>query len=256
MNITVLGCSGGISSGLRTTAMLVDDDILIDAGTGVGDLSMEQLVRIDHIFVTHSHLDHITSIPFLLDTVMGYRVLPVTLHALAETIEVLKTHIFNWKIWPDFNAIPDEQQPLLQYREISLGETTTIKDRHITALPANHVVPAVGYRLDSGRNSLVFSGDTTSCEVFWDEVNKIENLKYLIIETAFGDDEIELARVSKHLCPVMLLSELARLERQAEVFITHLKPGEDEAIMHEIAGSAAKPSFIPQQLQIGTIFKL
>jgi ribonuclease BN (tRNA processing enzyme) len=234
MKITVLGCSGGISSGLRTTAMLVDDDILIDAGTGVGDLSMEQLVRVDHIFVTHSHLDHTTSIPFLLDTVMGYRVLPVTLHALAETIEILKTHIFNWKIWPDFNVIPNAQQPLLQYREISLGETTTIKSRRITALPANHVVPAVGYHLDSGLNSLVFSGDTTSSEDFWHEVNKIENLKYLIIETAFGNDEIELARVSKHLCPVMLLSDLTRLKRSAEIFITHLKPGEDEEIMREI----------------------
>jgi ribonuclease BN (tRNA processing enzyme) len=256
MNITVLGCSGGISSGLRTTAMLVDDDILIDAGTGVGDLSMEQLVRIDHIFVTHSHLDHITSIPFLLDTVMGHRVLPVTLHALAETIEVLKTHIFNWKIWPDFNAIPDAQQPLLQYREISLGETTTIKGRHITALPANHVVPAVGYHLDSGRNSLVFSGDTTSCEAFWDEVNKIENLKYLIIETAFGNDEIELARVSKHFCPAMLLNELVKLERAAEIFITHLKPGEGEAIMREIVRGDATLRLMPQQLHNATVFQL
>lgn len=235
MKITVLGCSGGIGGGLRTTALLVDDDILIDAGTGVGDLSIEQLALIDHIFVTHSHLDHITSIPFLLDTVMGRRKAPVTVHALAATIEALSKHIFNWKIWPDFNAIPDAERPLLQYREITLGETTTIKGRHITALPANHVVPAVGYHLDSGQHSLVFSGDTTSCEAFWDEVNKIENLKYLIIETAFGNSELELARISKHLCPSMLFNELAKLKRAAEIYITHLKPGEGEEIMQEIA---------------------
>lgn len=242
MKITILGCSGGIGEHLRTTSMLVDDDILIDAGTGVGDLSIRQLAQIDHIFVTHSHLDHIACIPFLLDTVMGRRKLPVTLHATAETIHALKTHIFNWKIWPDFNAIPDEQQPLLQYSEISLGETITIRERHITAMPANHVVPAVGYRLDSGRHSLVFSGDTTSCEAFWQQINAIENLKYLIIETAFGNSEIELARVSKHLCPSMLFDGLAKLKRPAEIYITHLKPGEGEEIMREISQSFAEPT--------------
>ena len=69
MKIRVLGCSGGIGGSLRTTSFLVDDDVLIDAGTGVGDLSLEQLAKIDHIFVSHSHLDHVTSIPFLVDTV-------------------------------------------------------------------------------------------------------------------------------------------------------------------------------------------
>ncbi|HEX5538324.1 MAG TPA: 3',5'-cyclic-nucleotide phosphodiesterase [Methylophilaceae bacterium] len=241
MKITILGCSGGIGSHLRTTAMLVDDDILIDAGTGVGDLSIDQLTLIDNIFVTHSHLDHIACLPFLLDTVMGRRTSPVTLHALAETIHALKTHIFNWKIWPDFNAIPDASQPLLQYSAIRLGETTIINDRGITALPVNHVVPAVGYLLDSGKNSLVFSGDTTVCDAFWQQVNQIDNLKYLIIETAFGNSEIALARVSKHLCPSMLFDELAKLERPAEVYITHLKPGEGEEIMQEIALSFTEP---------------
>lgn len=254
MKVTILGCSGGIGGSLRTTSMLVDDDILIDAGTGVGDLSIEQLVAIDHVFVTHSHLDHIVSIPLLLDTVMGMRVAPVILHATAETLQIFKDHIFNWKVWPDFNTIPDEKQPLLRYDEIKLGVSVTLAGRQITALPANHVVPAVGFRLDSGKHSLVFSGDTTSCDAFWQQVNTIENLKYVIIETAFSNGEIELAKVSKHLCPSMLLDELRKLQRPAEVYITHLKPGEGEIIMREIEQSVVP--YKPQALQNMQVIQL
>ena len=239
MKIRVLGCSGGIGAGLRTTSLLVGDDILVDAGTGVGDLTMEALIAIDHIFVTHSHLDHIACIPFLLDTVIGLRAKPVTIHATAETLATLKQHIFNWKIWPDFNAIPDKNTPFLQYNEIALGQIITINELQITALPAHHVVPAVGYHVDSGKSSLVFSGDTTHCDALWVAVNKIHNLKYLLIETAFSNSEIDLAKLSKHLCPSMLADELKKLSIATQVYITHLKPGESSMIMQEIAESAS-----------------
>ena len=234
MQVKILGCSGGIGHSLRTTSFLVDEDILIDAGTGVGDLSIEALCKIDHIFLTHSHLDHIASIPFLLDTVMGMRAKPVTVHATTETLEVLKEHIFNWKVWPDFNVIPDARNPFLRYQVVHVGETVEVSGRWIPPLPANHTVPAVGYRLDSGKSSLVFTGDTTSCDELWDHVNKIDNLKYVVIETAFGDEEIVLARLSKHLCPALLKEELKKLQRPAEIYITHLKPGEDAIIMQEV----------------------
>ena len=242
MQIKILGCSGGIGGELRTTSMLVDGDILIDAGTGVADLSMDELLAIDHIFVTHSHLDHIGFIPLLIDTVMGIRPEPVTIHASVETIAILRAHIFNWKIWPDFNAIPSADNPFLKYQPMNLGETLNLKGRQFTQLPANHVVPAVGYHIDSGEASLVFTGDTTTCDALWDVVNKIDNLKYLIVETAFSNSELELAKLSKHLCPSLLVAELDKLAlasdtRAVEIYITHLKPGEGESIMLEIAES-------------------
>lgn len=254
MKIKVLGCSGGIGGALRTTSFLVDDDILIDAGTGVGDLSIEQLVAIDHVFITHSHLDHVTSLPFLIDTVMGMRKHPITVYAIADTLKVLREHIFNWKVWPDFHVIPDPVQPFLQYKEIKLGETVELAGRKISPLSANHVVPAVGYQLNSGKASLVFSGDTTSCEAFWQQVNNVENLRYLIIETAFSNAEIELAKISKHLCPSMLVDELNKLSQSAEIYITHLKPGEGEIIMQEIGRLVT--SHQPKALQSHQIFEL
>ena len=246
MKLKVLGCSGGIGGNLHTTSFLLDHDVLIDAGTGVGELSLTELAMIDHIFVTHSHLDHIACIPFMLDTVGFMRDGPLTVYASEETLDILKQHVFNWKIWPDFSKIPNANQPYLRYQAMELGETIVLNGRKITSLPANHVVPAVGYHLDSGKASLVFSGDTTTCDALWKVVNKIENLRYLIIETAFSNSEKDLAIVSKHLCPSMLAEELLKFKRQAEVFITHLKPSEMELTMQEISecGSGLEPRML------------
>ena len=235
MQIKILGCSGGIGGSKRTTSLLVDDDVLIDAGTGVNDCSLVDLLKVDHIFVTHSHLDHIASIPLLLDTVMGLRIQPITVHASIDVINSLKQHIFNWVIWPNFNEIPNLDNPFLIYNEISVGQTVQLGQKSITALPANHVVPAMGYQIDSGQNSLVFTGDTAACAEFWVKINNIQNLKVLIIETAFSNAEADLAVLSKHLCPATLAQQLTFLNSQPEIYITHLKPGEDTTIMQEIA---------------------
>ena len=233
--------------------MLLDHDVLIDAGTGVSDLSLAELSLIDHIFVTHSHLDHISSIPFLVDTVGGMRANPVTVYAQSATIEVMRNHVFNWSIWPDFTQLPTVDKPFLRFEAIQIGQEIDIKGRRITALPANHVVPAVGFHLDSGKASLVFSGDTTTNDALWKLVNKINNLKYLIIETAFCNREKQLAILSKHLCPSMLAEELAKLERNAEIFISHLKPGEIELTMQEIEECAGQ--YKPRMLQNNQVFE-
>jgi len=234
MKLRVLGCSGGIGGNLRTTSFLLDRDVLIDAGTGVGELSLAELVAIDHVFITHSHLDHIACLSFIVDSVGFMRDRPMTVYASAETLDILRQHIFNWKIWPDFSEIPSVQRPFMRYQVMELGETVVLNGRKITSVPANHVVPAVGYRLDSGKASLVFSGDTTTNDALWKVVNKIKNLQYLIIETAFSNSEKELAVLAKHLCPSLLADELAKFKGDAEVFITHLKPGELELTMREI----------------------
>jgi ribonuclease BN (tRNA processing enzyme) len=235
MKLRVLGCSGGIGGNLHTTSFLLDHDILIDAGTGVGELSMDALTSVDHIFITHSHLDHICCLPLLLDSIAWARKFPLTVYATEETLDILKRHIFNWMIWPDFSRIPDVQHPIMRYQAISLGEEIDLQGRKITAVPANHTVPAVGYHLDSGQGSLVFSGDTHANDKLWEVVNQIKNLRYLIMETAFSNGEKEVATLSKHLCPGLLADELAKYNGDAEVFITHLKPEEGELIMFEIA---------------------
>ena len=253
MRLRILGCSGGIGGDLRTTSMLLDNDILIDAGTGVSDLSLQELAQIDHIFVTHSHMDHVTSIPFLVDAVGWKRTKPVTVYAIQETLDILDAHLFNWKLWPDFRKIPDAAEPTLRFAPVRVGEPVALGGRRITAIPANHVVPAVGYHLDSGAASLVFTGDTTSHDEIWKYVNKINNLKYLIIESALADAERDLAVVSKHLCPSLLAVELAKLAADPAIYVTHFKSQEAEIIMGQIA--AQVPQRRARMLERNQVFE-
>ena len=254
MKLRVLGCSGGIGGRLmRTTSMLVDHDILIDAGTGLAELTLAEMAMIEHIFITHSHLDHLAALPLMIDSVADMHDRPITLYATDATLEIIKNHIFNWAIWPDFSEIAIRQEAVMQYQTIRIGEPLRLGERTITAVPAEHTVPAVGYHLDSGQASLVFTGDTTVNDAFWPVINRISNLKYLIIETAFSNRERQLALTSKHLCPSMLAEELARLERDVSVFITHLKPGQVELIMGEIEECIG--DFRPKMLQNNQLFE-
>jgi ribonuclease BN (tRNA processing enzyme) len=255
MRLRVLGCSGGIGGrAFRTTSMLVDEDLLIDAGTGAADLSLTALSRLNHVFLTHSHLDHISSLPLILDAVFSRRKQALTVYALPETIAVLKKHIFNWEIWPDFSVLPNAQMPALRYQPIALGEVINLDGRELHVLPASHVIPAVGYELRGASGSLVFTGDTCVNPQFWEWVNRIPTLRYLIIETAFSDKDRALALDSKHLCPSLLAEELKNLKSSPDIFITHLKPGEIDLTMREIDALLVRWS--PRMLQNRQIFVL
>lgn len=254
MKLRILGCSGGIGGrNQRTTSMLVDHDVLIDAGTGVGDLPITELAVIDHVFLTHTHLDHIASLPLMIDTVCDRRSKPITVYATDSVLTILRNHIFNWVIWPDFSEVPTPEQPFLRFQSLPLGQSITLDGRTFTPLPVDHTVPSVGYRIDSGAASFVFSGDTGPCDAFWRAVNRIDNLRYLIVECAFSNRERELARISRHFCPDTLAAELLKLERECELYITHLKPGQVELTMEEIARVLA--DFEPRMLQNNQTFE-
>ena len=238
MQIRVLGCSGSIAAGSRTTSFLVDDNLLIDAGTGVGDLTLDEMVAIDHIFITHSHLDHVLSIGLLADSVTRKRSAQarpaVQVHALAATIDALRKHIFNGVIWPDFTRLPSPEHPVLSLVPLVVGEVINVGTRQIEVLPARHTVPAVGYAVLGPRGAWVFTGDTGPNPALWQRLATLP-VAALVIETAFRDDEHALATISKHLCPAQLQGELAHLQAPADVYITHIKPGEVKAVMAEIA---------------------
>jgi len=254
MKLTILGCSGGIGSGRHTTCLKVDDDVLIDAGSGLTTLDFEQLLAIDHVFITHAHLDHVLGLPLLLDSVGDLRGSPLTVHALPEVLEVLSTHLFNWKLWPDFRKIPSEAAPWLRFAPLGLGEALTLKGRTFRPLPVNHVVPACGLHVATVAGSLVFSGDTTHSDAFVAALNAIPDLRHLIIETSFENELVEIAKVSKHHWPDSLAAELQMLSVRPEVWITHLKPGNESAIMNELREAA--PGWGMEALLQGQVIEL
>jgi ribonuclease BN (tRNA processing enzyme) len=234
MKLTILGCGGGIGSGAHTTCFLLDEDVLVDAGTGITSLSLEQLARIDHVFITHSHLDHVLGLPLLVDAVGDRRDTPITVHALPETLEILAQHLFNWKLWPDFREIPDASKPWLKFERLPLGSTIALGERTLTSLPAHHTVPACGYKITGGGKSLVFTGDTTRSEALIHVLNEIGDLADLIIETSFENNLRDIAVASMHHWPDSLAQELKHLQINPRIWITHLKPGNQEAIMAEL----------------------
>jgi ribonuclease BN (tRNA processing enzyme) len=248
MELRVLGCSGGIGGTSQyTTSLLLDDDILVDAGTGVQRLTLKELHKIRHIFLTHSHLDHIAGLPLLIDTLFRASDSPVTVHALPETIETLKAHIFNWKVWPDFAALPDKKNPSLRYVPMQHGEEIVMGKRRIFMMEANHTVPAAGYVISSETGSVAFSGDTTVNDSAWAVLNKLDNLQVLIVECAFANQEQELSDLARHYCPKYLADDIRKLRKKPRVAITHLKPGYEEHIMRECRQAMPELSLIQLQ---------
>ena len=235
MKVRVLGCSGAIAKDCRTTSFLIDGDVLIDAGTGVGDLTLDEMRGVDHVFLTHSHLDHVAALPLMVDAIAARRTSPVQIHALAGTIAALQTHIFNGVIWPDFSRIPSLESPFISFHEIQTGQTLVLKGKVIEVLPAVHTVPAVGYAITGGTGCWVFTGDTERNPAFWKRVNELD-VAMLVIETAFSNREKDLAKLSLHLSPVVLANELDFIakDKKYPIYITHTKPAETALIMAEI----------------------
>jgi ribonuclease BN (tRNA processing enzyme) len=248
LKVRVLGCSGAIAKDCRTTSFLIDGDLLLDAGTGVGDLTLEEMRQIDSVLLTHSHLDHVAALPLMVDSVASQCQQPLNVYALAGTIAALKTHLFNDVIWPDFTRIPTPEQPFIRFHEVATGEMLAFGDKQVEVLPAVHTVPAAGFAVCAGQGCWVFSGDTGRNPAFWMRINQLR-VEMLVIETAFSNREQDLAQRSLHLSPATLAGELSCIAagRHYPIYITHTKPAETELIMAEIQ-RLARPQAMVNEL--------
>lgn len=255
MKVRVLGCNGGISTGLRTTSYLIDDDILIDSGSGVGDLSLDEMAQVRHIFVTHSHLDHIAFLPLMVDSIFERIVEPLVIHGQAATIKALQEHIFNWTIWPDFAKLPTTERPVMRYELMTPGSRKQIGDRSMEMIPVNHIVPAVGYRVESRTGaSFAFSGDTSANDSFWAALNVHAKLDLLFLEAAFSNADEELSIKARHYCSRTLAQDIGKLKHRPLIYLTHPKPGVESDIMDEIR--QLLPGWDLKQLKSGQVFTL
>ncbi|MHC5212169.1 MAG: MBL fold metallo-hydrolase [Planctomycetota bacterium] len=236
MNLRVLGCHGGTSKRHRNVSFLVDERVALDAGSVSSGLDLEEQARLERVLVTHAHMDHIGELPTLLDARLQQDAPTLEVIGLAETLEALKTHIFNDVVWPDFARLHGPRGPALAYRTIEPEQVQPLGGLSAQAVLVDHSVPSAGFLLADGERTLAYSGDTGPTERFWELVQATGNLCALITEVSFPDEREELARVSGHLTPHLLREQLERVPRQRDVplLIYGLKPVHEERIVREL----------------------
>ncbi len=255
MRIRILGCSGGIGAGSRTSAMLVDSDVLIDAGTGIGDLGLDDLDNIRHVFLTHAHLDHIAGLPMLADSIFDPEFeLPLTVYAREETLRALQEHMFNDLIWPDFARLPSPERPMLRYSVLCPGDTVSIGNRNFYAVDVTHSVPSLGFTVRNSKGAFAVSGDTKTNETLWPVLNACDDLRLLVIEVSFPDEMESLAADAGHYCPRTLTRDLERLRHDPEIWLTGMKPGEESRIYDQVLKACPERNI--QMLSRGTVLSV
>jgi len=253
MRLQVLGCAGGIGGRERlTTSLLVDDDILLDAGTGLTSLAIDQLIRIEHVFITHCHLDHVAGLALLVDSVQGKKSGPITVHATEKVISALKKHLFNWVLWPDFAAIPSSENPSLRWETVEPGDSIDIGGRRLAPHSVNHTVGSAAYMVTNAKSGFLFSGDMSSTPELWTTLESEKKLAKVIVDCSFTNADMELAAKSMHFCPRSLIEDIRGTAHSIEFLIYHLKPGQEDQIMRELAEEGGGRPF--RALKCGDVF--
>ncbi len=233
MNIKILGCHGSDSLThegdtehcCRSIGFLVNDSLMIDAGTVSSVLTLESQQRIRHIILTHAHFDHLKELPSLADNLVNCATNPVTIASIPPVMESLKTHIFNEVIFPNFFGLPDPEHSTFQSELLEEGRETQLGDIRVTPIPVNHLVPTVGLILRDHHGALAISGDTHQTEAIWQAAAKEPNLTAVFIEASFPDEMSDLALASKHLTPSLMKKEFQKIGKpELPVYVYHLKP--------------------------------
>ena len=235
MKVKVLGCSGGELPRHRTTCFLLDGELAVDAGALTASLSLDELLRLNDVVLTHSHLDHVKDVPLLADLLVGRRARPLVVHASPQCARTLRSSIFNGRLWPDFTRIPDARRPVVKIETFEPGRPFRAGRYDFLPVKMRHTVESVGFVVTDGEGTIAISGDTGPTRAFWKHVNAVPHLKALFVETSFPSSLQDLANRSGHLTPNTLAGELAKVKRNGfPVLLYHLKPAHLPELMREL----------------------
>jgi ribonuclease BN (tRNA processing enzyme) len=235
MKIRVLGAYGAEGLGQRPTSFLVNDRILIDAGTVGGALTLPEQTLIEHALITHSHLDHVGGLAFLTETLAFSETrVPLMVTSLEPVVNALRAGVFNNLAWPDFSQIPP-QAPVMKYRALVEEAEQRVGDVWVTPVAVNHTVPATGFILHDGSTGFIFSGDTGPTEALWKAARGLRGLRAAFVECAFPNRMAKLAEVACHMTPDLLRRELQKLPADIPIWIYHIKPQFYDEVADELS---------------------
>jgi cAMP phosphodiesterase len=234
MKIEVLGAFGGQSLDCRMTCLLLDDRVALDAGCLSQVLPVERQREVRSILLTHPHIDHVHSLPLFIDNIHGAHQDPVVVYASAATEHVVRRHLLNNELWPDFARLPHHLLPTVRFHELEEEVPVDIDGLRVTPIKVRHVVPTFGFLLEDSGGAILWSSDTGPTVRFWEIANQTPKLKAIFLETSFDAAKQGLADVSGHLTPRTLVSELEKLERDVPIILHHLKPPYVDEIRREV----------------------
>ena len=237
MQFRVLGCSGGEIPGRHLSSYLVDDALLIDAGSTTAVLSLRAQQKIHNILITHAHLDHVMSLATMADNLFAVKDAALQVWGLREVIAGLRSSFFNDTLWPDFTRITGDGQssPILSFGRLAEKKPTPVGVLMVTAVRVNHAVPSTAFFIEDGKKTLLHVGDTGPTEKVWLLARRRKNLSAVVLEASFPNRLQETANLSHHLTPQTLAREAEKLGRPSvPIFVTHLKPQYHDEIVAEL----------------------
>jgi ribonuclease BN (tRNA processing enzyme) len=234
MKFKVLGCFGGNVPGLGMTSFLVNGKVGLDAGWISDALTLREQENVKDVFISHSHLDHTASLPFLIDNNFSAPGFSLRIHAIREVIAAMKTHLFNNQTWPDFTSLPNKLKPVLKLVVIPEETPVEVGGLSVRAVRVSHTVPTTGFLVKEGQRTLAFTSDTGPTRRFWEVANATRTLRAAITEVSFPDEQQRIADVSGHLTPQTLALELLKLKRDVPVYLYGRKPRFAETIAKQL----------------------
>ncbi|MGH7410703.1 MAG: MBL fold metallo-hydrolase, partial [Candidatus Methylomirabilis sp.] len=214
---------------------------LLDAGSVTATLPLDSQAAIDHVLISHAHLNHVAALAFLADNLFAARTRPIEVWSIPPVIRQLKTHIFNGIIWPDFTTLPSPRNPILSLHEIREGQPQRIGEYEVVSVRVHHTVEAAGYLVSDGETSILFQGDSGPTDEFWKVANAAARLQAIIVETSFPNRLQDLANASGHLTPQTLHADLKKLKVNALIYAQHIKP----QVLSEVVRELAELSYPP-----------
>ena len=237
MELKVIGCHGGETPIHRTSAFVVDDRIAIDAGSLTSGVDLKGQCALQAVLVSHAHLDHIRDLATLADNRSQNAAPTLPIVGTKQTISILKKHFFNNLLWPDFAQIPTRRRPAIRYVEIAPARPLSVAGYEVRAVPVSHSIACCAFIVRGEGGSLAYSGDTGPTNLLWKALNSTADLKALLMEVSFPNDEARLARLSGHHTPETLARDMKKLERSRELptLLYHIKPSFQAKVERECA---------------------
>lgn len=233
--IRFLGANGGMSPDLGTTCLMVNPHLLIDAGSGLERLPLEEQKKIHTVVLTHSHLDHHSHLAFLANNLVQDFSQPITVIGTRETIQAIKSHIYNDIIWPDFSVIPEPDRPVIQFRIQAPHEEFEVEGVRMILIQVNHSVPTVGVwaEQEADQYRFAFTGDCFTNDNFWNQLNVLPPVEDLIADCQYRDDQYELAAIAKHYHPKALAEDLKKLHYKPRLILSHIPDHDRDNILEQ-----------------------